>query len=118
MVLLLYLPTFANYIVKWFTINVLLICVYYFYFELLQVIDDSGPSNNRGLHVVVLNQRTGMVMAQRVFDTYMDDEPLVAFLYRVSAGRILIFAVKVSTYNLVYSLFSVLFFYFSNFYQI
>lgn len=60
-----------------------------------QVIDDSGPSNGRGMHVVVLNQRTGMVMAQRVFDTYMDDEPLVEFLQSVSTGRIMIFAIKV-----------------------
>lgn len=63
---------------------------------LFQVIDDSGPSNNRGMHVVVLNQHTGMVMAQRVFDTYMDDEPLIGFLKRVSTGRIMIFAIKVS----------------------
>lgn len=61
-----------------------------------KVIDDSGPSNNRGMHVVVLNQYTGMVMAQRVFDTYMDDEPLIGFLQRVSNGRIMIFAIKVS----------------------
>lgn len=66
----------------------------FFYF---QVIDDSDPLNNRGMHVVVLNQHTGMVMAQRVFDTYMDDEPLIGFLHRVSSGRIMIFAVKVST---------------------
>jgi len=62
-----------------------------------QVIDDIGPSNSRGMHVVVLNQHTGMVMAQRVFDTYMDDEPLIGFLNHVSTGRIMIFAIKVST---------------------
>lgn len=66
-----------------------------FYIIDCQVIDDSGPSNGRGMHVVVLNQRTGMVMAQRVFDTYMDDEPLVEFLQSVSTGRIMIFAIKV-----------------------
>lgn len=59
------------------------------------MIDDIDPANNRGMHVVVLNQRTGMVMAQRVFDTYMDDEPLIGFLHRVSTGRIMIFAIKV-----------------------
>lgn len=59
------------------------------------MIDDSGH-NSRGMHVIVLNQRTGMVMAQRAFDTYMDDEPLIGFLHRVSTGRIMIFAVKVS----------------------
>jgi len=66
-------------------------------FIYFQVIDDSDPLNNRGMHVVVLNQHTGMVMAQRVFDTYMDDEPLISFLHRVSSGRIMIFAVKVSS---------------------
>lgn len=66
------------------------------------MIDDSDPLNNRGMHVVVLNQHTGMVMAQRVFDTYMDDEPLISFLHRVSSGRIMIFAVKVSTAHIYY----------------
>lgn len=37
-----------------------------------------------------------MVMAQRVFDTYMDDEPLIGFLHSVSNGRIMIFAIEVS----------------------
>lgn len=60
-----------------------------------QVIDDSSLSTGRGMHIVVLNQYTGMVMAQRVFDTYMDDEPLVEFLQSVSTGRIMIFAIKV-----------------------
>lgn len=60
------------------------------------MIDDNGPSSSRGLHIVVLNQHTGMVMAQRVFDTYMDDEPLIRFLHSVSNGRIMIFAIEVS----------------------
>lgn len=70
------------------------------------MIDDSDPLNNRGMHVVVLNQHTGMVMAQRVFDTYMDDEPLIGFLHRVSSGRIMIFAVKVSTGHILYFIIS------------
>lgn len=36
-----------------------------------------------------------MVMAQRVFDTYMDDEPLIGFLQSVTTGRIMILAIKV-----------------------
>lgn len=76
------------------------------------MIDYNDPSNSRGMHVVVLNQQTGMVMAQRVFDTYMDDELLIGFLHRVSAGRIMIFAIKVNTYQLLNNnKFSCLFFF-------
>ena len=57
------------------------------------VSDDSG----RGIHVVVLNQNTGVVMATRIFDTYMgsEDEQLILFCNMLQEGRIVVFMVKV-----------------------
>jgi len=50
-----------------------------------------------GIHVIVLNEMTGHVMATNIFDTYSkgEDKELVAFVSNIKKQRIIIFTALV-----------------------
>lgn len=63
-----------------------------------KVLNDTEETSGRGIHVLVLNQSSGAVMARRLFDTYLprEDEALSSFLNLITDGRFVLLTVKVS----------------------
>src|SRR5262249_398825 len=60
------------------------------------IVEEGDAASGRGIHVLVLNERSGAVMARRIFDTYSphEDEAMALFLSLLADGRIVILAVK------------------------
>ncbi|WAR23362.1 PMGT1-like protein [Mya arenaria] len=64
---------------------------------------NDGFDEDRGIHVLVLNQANLEVMARKVFDTYQknEDDDMLRFLSNISPGRIIVYAIKdEGTFNL------------------
>ena len=64
----------------------------------LKVYEDNSEGDiSRGIHIVVISEVAGTVMAKRVFDTYLakEDEAMVLFLNMITDGRIVLFMIKV-----------------------
>ena len=65
----------------------------------LKVYEDSSEGDKtRGIHIVVINEFSGIIMAKRTFDTYLakEEEAMVLFLNLITEGRIVIFTIKVN----------------------
>ncbi|XP_062594175.1 protein O-linked-mannose beta-1,2-N-acetylglucosaminyltransferase 1-like [Saccostrea cucullata] len=60
------------------------------------VYQDDDFDVHRGIHLLVLNQAVGRIMAKQVFDTYSggEDKAMLDFIDRISKNRILVFTIK------------------------
>lgn len=57
-------------------------------------IKENSSHNLRGMHIVIVNPKTGIVLSARCFDTYSSSETLEGFINQVPKGLIVIAACK------------------------